>query len=541
MLAAVDQGRRGASARAGRRSAGVLLAWGLLAGAEPVEMPVGVTAAGSPIHALVTDAVLDPNRSTPSILIVAGLDGRAESTDLAAALVRGAGSSDYSLSCVLNVFPDREPNEDFPPAGPAYRGPFVESQYVWRMIGMLGPDLVVDLRTDQSSSNLATALKRGAIPAGVGRIPAAVLRLSGESRHLNDLRDDALDHLDTLARDLTASPARRELRSRLARTPVQTAAVLEQAYGQALDAVTYIPALALVGRLHLGDLDGTSRLADVAAIVRPHVEGHSLSDGPANGSSLAGRLVFGELFRRTERPAYLQAARTAAGLGFQPDGSMKASMPFHNGMSDSVFMGCPILTQIGSLTGDRRYYRMALRHLRFMQSLDLRRDGLYRHSPLDQAAWGRGNGFPALGLALSLSDWPPDDSGYSEVLEAFRSHLRAVKRHQDPTGMWHQVVDRPESYREFTSTAMIGFALTRGLRRGWLDRNEFEATADRAWRAVQMRIKNDATLVDVCRSTGRQASLRAYFDREAILGTDARGGAVGLLVATERARWERER
>ena len=107
--------------------------------------------------------------------------------------------------------------------------------------------------------------------------------------------------------------------------------------------------------------------------------------------------------------------------------------------------------------------------------------------------------------------------------------------------MWHQVVDRPESYREFTSTAMTGFALTRGLRRGWLDRAEFEPVADRAWKAVLARIKSDATLVDVCRSTGRQTSLRAYFDREAILGRDDRGGAMALLLSTERAHWENER
>ena len=176
-----------------------------------------------------------------------------------------------------------------------------------------------------------------------------------------------------------------------------------------------------------------------------------------------------------------------------------------------------------------------------MQALDLRSDGLYRHSPLDHAAWGRGNGFPALGLALALTDWPPGEPGYGEVLDSLRSHLRALARRQDPTGAWHQVIDRPESYREFTSTAMIGFAIHRGLRRGWLDPEEFEPAADSAWSAVQARVKSDATLVDVCRSTGRQDSLRAYFDREAILGRDDRGGAMALLIATERASWDREK
>ncbi len=504
-------------------------------------MPVGVTAAGSPIHALVAEPALDPNRSTPSVLIVAGLDGSSNSTDLAAAMLRDPGDADYSFSGVLNVFPDRPPQEQFPPTGPAYGGPAVESQYVWRFIGMLGPDLVVDLRTDERPSRLADALERGAMPADVGRIPGSTLRISVGNRSLEELRDEALDRLGTLAQNLAASQARRELRSRVSRTPVETALVLDQAYGHALDSVAYIPALALVGRLRLGDLDGNSRLDDIETIVRPYLEGKPSLGERSTGSHVSGHLVFGDLYERTDNPAYLGLARTAADLGFESDGSMKASMPFHNEMSDSVFMGCAILARVGRLTGEPRYFRMALQHLRFMRALDLRPDGLYRHSPLDHAAWGRGNGFPALGLALSLSDWPEGDPGYSEVLEAFRDHMLAVKRHQDPTGTWHQVVDRPESYREFTSTAMIGFALTRGLRRGWLDRNEFEPAADRAWRAVQARVKSDATLLDVCRSTGRQTSLRAYFDREAILGRDDRGGAMGLLIATERAHWDQER
>lgn len=519
----------------------VLLAVCALVGAETIEMPVGVTAAGSPIHAMIAQAALDPASSAPSILLVAGLDGADSSVDLAAAVMRQPGEIAYSLSVLLNAFPDRAPEEAFPPSGAAYHGEAVEAQYLWRFVGTLAPDLVVDLRTDERPSRLAEALRRGATPAGVGRVGAEVLRIATEGESLDSMSRDVLGRLAALARDLPASHARRELRARLQRSPLQVARILESEYGHALETATYIPALALVGRLRLGDLNGTSRLADVERIVRPYLHGKpSLGDRPT-GSHVSGHLVFAELFGRTGEPRYLELAKSAAELGFNPDGTLKPSMPFHNEMSDSVFMGCAILARVGGATGESRYFRMALRHLRFMQALDLRPDGLYRHSPLDHAAWGRGNGFPALGLALALSAWPEDDPGFAEVLESFRAHIAALARHQDPTGAWHQVVDRPESYREFTSTAMIGFAVTRGLRRGWLDRDPYEAVAEAAWRAVNARVKSDATLVDVCRSTGRQDSLRAYLDREAILGRDDRGGAMALLAATERAFWRGER
>jgi rhamnogalacturonyl hydrolase YesR len=293
--------------------------------------------------------------------------------------------------------------------------------------------------------------------------------------------------------------------------------------------------------MRLGDLDGTTRVDDIEQIVAPYLAGKPSLDERVSGSVVSGHLVFADLYERTGKPEYLALARAAADLAFNDDGSMKESMPFHNEMSDSVFMGCAILAHVGRLTGEARYFEMALTHLRFMQNLDLREDGLYRHSPLDEAAWGRGNGFPALGLVLALSDWPQDRPGRNELIAAFQAHMAALVRHQDETGTWHEVIDRTESYREFTATAMINFAITRGLRRGWLSRADFESVADRAWYALKTRIAPDASLVDVCRGTGRQPSLRAYYDREAILGRDDRGGAMALLSATERAYWQRER
>jgi len=95
------------------------------------------------------------------------------------------------------------------------------------------------------------------------------------------------------------------------------------------------------------------------------------------------------------------------------------------------------------------------------------------------------------------------------------------------------VIDNPASYRELTATSMIAFAMWRGIRNGWLDRSNYEPRVQRAWYAVRARISEDGGLVDVCTGTGKQKSLRDYFDRTAILGPDPRGGAMALLLATE--------
>jgi unsaturated rhamnogalacturonyl hydrolase len=139
------------------------------------------------------------------------------------------------------------------------------------------------------------------------------------------------------------------------------------------------------------------------------------------------------------------------------------------------------------------------------------------------------------GLALTLSAWPEDDPTFSELLGIFQRHLDAMVPHQDEHGMWHQVVDRPSSYAEYSVTAMTSFAIVRGLRRGWLDRARFEPVAQRAWSALLLCTGTDGSLVDVCAGTGKMKSLQEYLDRPAIRGRDDRGGAMALMLTTDLA------
>jgi rhamnogalacturonyl hydrolase YesR len=81
---------------------------------------------------------------------------------------------------------------------------------------------------------------------------------------------------------------------------------------------------------------------------------------------------------------------------------------------------------------------------------------------------------------------------------------------------------------------MIGFAIQRGLSKGWLEVDEFQSAADAAWRAVEQRTSPTGLLVNVCTGTGKQKTLEEYFNRTAIQGRDDRGGAMGLMFAVER-------
>ncbi len=111
-------------------------------------------------------------------------------------------------------------------------------------------------------------------------------------------------------------------------------------------------------------------------------------------------------------------------------------------------------------------------------------------------------------------------------------HLEALRQRQLPSGMYAQVLDVPGSYEEFTVTCMVGFAMARGLRRGWLDATYRESML-LAWQGVAERIDDTGGLVDCCTNTGVQSDVRAYLDRPAIFGYDDRGGAMALWFALE--------
>ncbi len=553
--------------------------------ARPIKTVIGVTRLETQIPALISADDLDLGTRKTRILLIGGLDGSDSSVRTTVAALKWFDTAeqaarlreDFAVSAVPVANPDAwangtgpgnasggDPTRGYPPRGDAYQSETnPEAEYLWRWIGMHAPDLVVDVR---SGSETAWLIPEGANLKSVANILRPSRPFPGSDELVSQLvkqapsatgtvpaiqvkaaRGDA-GFLQTLLAGLkkadfaNPSPAREELQRRLDRTPIEVAEQLAVHYGHQLDNVVYIPAIALIGRIRLWELTKNPKhLNDVKAIVAPYFNGDkpALPEKPS-GSHLSGHLVFGELARVTAEERYIELARASADMGFDERGRPNESMPLHNEMSDSVFMGGPILAQTGALTGDEKYFDMLLRHVKFIRKLDLRPDGLYRNSPLSDAAWGRGNGFPALGLALSLSYLPRAHSARAELIQAHRAHLDALLPHQDPTGAWHQVIDFPGSYRELTSTCMITFSMIRGIRLGWLDRSKYAQAIERAWYAIRTRVAANGDLVDVCTGTGKQTSLRRYLDRKAILGKDDRGGAMALLVATEMASWERD-
>jgi unsaturated rhamnogalacturonyl hydrolase len=471
-------------------------------------MDIGLAVNGTRIDVVGVDA---SRQNAPVVVLIGGLTG----DDASAQLVRDAVAAyerRRNRPLQLLAVPVANPAGvalEFPPKGSAYREQ-PESNTLWRWLGAQAPDLV--LIAGATDFGLTAALATQKV-ADMGRIPAQ--------------RWNANTDWLAQAGVPTRSEARAELIHRRSRSPRQLAIELSQHYGRDFEQTLYINAIALVGRIKLGQIE------EVKQLVEPWVNGSKDSLTRPNSLVMAGHIVFTELARRTGDPRYVAAVRKVGDLGFDAAGQMRESMPYHDGYSDSVFMGTAIVAQTGTLTGEHRYFDMADRHLRFMEQLDLRPDGLYRHRNTADVPWGRGNGFAAIGLALTLSELPRSHPGYTHALASYRQLMNALLPLQTHDGLWRNVVNHPGAFAEFSGTAMIGFALQRGLAHGWIKGRAYTRAVDRAWLAVNSRTSSAGTMIDVCESTAGLTTLQQYLQRTAILGNDPRGGAMAMLFATE--------
>ncbi len=497
-----------------RLLAGLLVLMALVA--VPVQAQVwqvGMSASGKLITAIgfQVDA-----RERPTVVLIGGLDGQAASSAKVKAefdryVARPADRQPFNLILIAEANPDGEQLQ-FPPTGRAYEASPV-AYSLWRWLGTHGPDLV--LIESETDFELADSLSNQ-IVAGVGYIPA--LHLYDEPEELGKILEET-----TI---LPMSAAHEILNQRLLRSPMEFADQLAVYYGHDFSWPVYIPGMALISRMRLGYLE------DVALVISPYLFGTRIN---INSSLVtAGHLVFAEMAERTGDPAYLALAKQAADMGFDADGNMLEAMPMHGEMSDAYFMSTPLLAKVGKLTGETRYFDMAVRHIRYLEKLVHRSDGLYRHSPLTDAAWSRGNAFPALGMALTLSEFPQDHPGFEEIHRIFKQHLDTLLDYQDLDGMWHEVIDYPGSFPELSATAMIATAMKRGMERGWLD-DSYQPAVERAWRAILLRSSPEGYFVNVCESTNKQHSLEAYLNREALMGPDDRAGGMLMMFATEMA------
>ncbi len=322
--------------------------------------------------------------------------------------------------------------------------------------------------------------------------------------------------------------------------PLATARRLARVYGHGLEyPVVYTQGVALSGRLRLHELGGpnggNSPVPDIEKIIQPRLtEGAEMFDDGGGTANFAGICWADELYAATGDRRYLDLLITVADRFESPSDDMPIAPPLDTDVRvEDFFFGGTVLGRAFAQTGDERYLDVLVT---FLLACDTQQDdGLWWHCKESPFYWGRGNAFAAMGFAETLTYLPADHPDRSRLLASHVKHLEALKRFQDESGMWRQVVDRPDSYLEHSATSMIGYTIARGLRLDWLG-DAWSEVAERAWNGIAQRIGPGCELEHVCVGTGPQPDIAAYLERPYSDGLDDRGGSMALWFAVEMAR-----
>jgi rhamnogalacturonyl hydrolase YesR len=208
-----------------------------------------------------------------------------------------------------------------------------------------------------------------------------------------------------------------------------------------------------------------------------------------------------------------------------PDGTLARPRPQPVSLwIDDMYMSVPFLAQMGRLTGDRAYFDDAARQVvQMSERLQDKATGLYDHSwfentPYDpKFYWGRGAGWALMATAELLSVLPEDHPGRARVLDVFRRAAQGVAAMQGGTGMWHQLLDKTDSYLETSASAMFTFAIARGVNRGWLPPT-YAPVAQAGWQAIATRVRPDGRIEGICVGTTAAYDAVYYYNRPTELG-----------------------
>ncbi len=167
---------------------------------------------------------------------------------------------------------------------------------------------------------------------------------------------------------------------------------------------------------------------------------------------------------------------------------------------DSMYMLPPYLAAAG-------YFDEALRQLNgYYDALQDNASGLMAHIFDDHAQcfkrsdhWGVGNGWAAAGMARVIALLPKEMWADREDIIAKASRLiRALLNHMRPDGLFHDVVDDESTFIETNLSQMLCYAILRGMRDGWLSKEEFSPVCVKLRSAVLSKVDHYGLVQGVC-------------------------------------------
>ncbi len=231
--------------------------------------------------------------------------------------------------------------------------------------------------------------------------------------------------------------------------------------------------------------------------------------------------VFGvvplEAYLQTKRQRYLDLGKGFADRQWEdptPDGITREARYW----IDDMYMITAVQVQAYRATGDVKYIdRAALTMCAYLDKLQ-QPNGLFFHALDTPFYWSRGNGWVAAGMAELLRSIPKKHPRRNRIMVGYKKMMAALLKYQGKSGLWRQLIDRPEAWPETSGTGMFTFAMVTGVKNGWLDEKTYGRAARAAWLGLAYSLDKDANVADVCAGTNKLNDLNYYLTRPRIPG-----------------------
>jgi unsaturated rhamnogalacturonyl hydrolase len=203
---------------------------------------------------------------------------------------------------------------------------------------------------------------------------------------------------------------------------------------------------------------------------------------------------------------------------------------------DTVFMAAPLLAGVGQMEKKPEYIDDAANqdivHARHLQD---EKTGLIYHmfdwqtGTHSDGFWGRGDGWVLMSIADTMETMDRRHAKYGELASIAQRLAKGLEATQDSTGLWHTVLDEPNSYVETSATAMFTYGFLKLVRLGVLPA-DYRTPAMNAWHAINEKYVQDGVVVGVSAGTG-PSGVDSYRTRG--VGSETWGTGAYLLAASE--------
>jgi unsaturated rhamnogalacturonyl hydrolase len=223
-----------------------------------------------------------------------------------------------------------------------------------------------------------------------------------------------------------------------------------------------------------------------------------------------------------------------------PDGTLARNRPQRNTLwLDDLYMSVPALSQMGKLTGEKRYYDDAVKQVtQFSKRMFNKDKGLFMHGWVQEMDvhpefyWGRANGWGMLTMCELLDVLPENHPGRPYILNLLKAHIKGVTALQSATGFWNQLLDRSDAYNETAATAIFTYCIAHAINKGWIDAIAYGPQAMLGWNALSTKVDAQGEVNGTCVGTGMGFDPMFYYYRPT-RATAAHGYGPTLLAGAE--------